>query len=138
MNFEKGDLAQSFKQNTQNNTDIESVEPDVPQMIEEEQPVPRPHPPGMGNDVDAQIFDQRWQQELKAHQVPDAFDQIDAQQQATLSERFNDRSSEHSATSQENVSDKTRENNRDAFDRIDDSAALSDRFNTHARDLERG
>jgi len=59
--------------------------------------------------------------------TPDAFDQIDAQQ-VNLSGRFND----DSTAPQENVPDQTSGNDRDGFDRIDDNAAISERFNKHA------
>lgn len=52
----------------------------IVKMVRDDQPVPRPKPPAIGHVVDAQHFNQRWQQQIDASKQPDPFDAIDAKQ----------------------------------------------------------
>jgi len=132
MAIEKGDLSRSFEQSAQESMEIEVVESDVPQMIEEEQLHPEPHPPWDTRAIDAQIFNQRWLREIDANRGPDAFDKID-EQQMTLSQHFNT----HNEVTETDTQRVDKENTRDEFDRIDIDTTLSDRFNIHAQSQER-
>ncbi len=63
----------------------------IPNMIRQDQPVPRPRPPGVGQAVDAQAFNERWRGEMETVRPLDPFDQIDANRGALVNQ-FNQRS----------------------------------------------
>jgi|GEM_PF-5205020 len=69
------------------------VAPDnrVPDMIKTDHPEPRPSPPGNAHLIDAQAFNQRWREEMKAIKALDPFE---AAQQPQLKDGFNQASDE--------------------------------------------
>lgn len=89
MASRKGDTSQPFIEAVHNNASKTETTNSVPKMLQEEQPMPRPKPPAIGQAVDAQLFNQRWQQERKAAKQLDPFDAIDAEKKA-LSQAFKD------------------------------------------------
>lgn len=50
-------------------------------MVRDDQPTPRPSPPSLGGDVDAEHFNRRWQAEVDRAQALDPFDAVDAKAQ---------------------------------------------------------
>ena len=134
MEFEKGDLKQSFEQRVdRRKRDAEMVDPNVPDMIREDEPIVRIQPPTLGAGVDANAFADRWRREqINAQPQQDAFDQIDAQH-AGLRPSFNRQSAEPLTDN----FNRHNGNEMDAFDQIDANAARLERFNTHARGRER-
>ncbi len=86
MSSQKGDTRQPFNaavHNTQST--IKTLKP-VAKMVRDDQPTPRPKPPAMGQVIDAQNFNQRWQQQVDASKPLDPFDAIDAQQRSLQTE----------------------------------------------------
>ncbi len=82
MASQTGDTRQPFNaavHDTQPN--IKTLKP-VAKMVRDDQPVPRPKPPAIGQVIDAQNFNQRWQQQVDASKSLDPFDAIDAQQKS--------------------------------------------------------
>ena len=87
MATQKTGSRRSFSAAVHNTQSIKKTPRPVAKIIREDQPVPRPKPPAMGQVIDAQNFDQRWQHQLNASKQPDPFDVIDAKQK-TLNAEF--------------------------------------------------
>ena len=115
-------LSEDFTKAVQGEQDTDIDKSQQDQNTPEERDAPYPHPVPSWAVQSAEHFAH------KQERTPDAFGQIDAQQ-TTLSGRFKEHSSEQEGAGT---------NESDVFDRIGTSIALSDRFNTHARDSERG
>ena len=86
MAVQKGNTRQPFNAAVHNTQSIKKTSRPVAKMVREDQPVPRPKPPAIGRVVDAQNFNQRWQQQLDASKQPDPFDVIDAKQKSLNAE----------------------------------------------------
>ncbi len=129
MKVDDGDLKQAFDRFADGQYQrVEKAEPEVPDMIQEDQLVIQPVGPVGAQAVDAYFFDLRWNRQLQVSRVPDGFDQVEARHGETLSQNFNAQS----------TGGATREQGRgDGFDQVDRNAALSERFNEQARRRER-
>ncbi len=86
MAAQKGNTRQPFNKAVHNIQPTKKTLKPVAKMVREDQPVPRPKPPAMGWVIDAQRFNQRWQQQVNASKQPDPFDVIDAKQKALNAE----------------------------------------------------
>lgn len=87
MASHKAGTRRPFSAAVHNTQPIKKTLRPVTKMVREDQPAPRPKPPTMGQVIDAQNFNQRWQQQLNASKQPDPFDAIDAKQK-TLNAEF--------------------------------------------------
>jgi len=86
MASQTGDTRQPFNAAVHDNQSTKETPKPVAKMVRDDQPVPRPKPPPIGQVIDAQNFNQRWQQQVDASKSLDAFDAIDAQQQSLQAE----------------------------------------------------
>ncbi len=87
MSSLKDSTRQPFTAAANNNQPKKETLKPVAKMVRDDQPVPRPKPPAIGHVVDAQNFNQRWQQQVDTSKQIDPFDAIDAKQK-TLSAEF--------------------------------------------------
>ena len=87
MASQKTGTRRPFRAAVHNTQSIKETPRPVVKMVRKDQPVPRPKPPAMGQVIDAQNFNQRWQQQLNASKQSDPFDAIDAKQK-TLNAEF--------------------------------------------------
>lgn len=87
MAVQKGNTRRPFNAAVHNTQSIKKTPRPVAKMVREDQPVPRPKPPAIGHVVDAQHFNQRWQQQIDTSKPLDPFDAIDAKQK-TLNAEF--------------------------------------------------
>lgn len=67
MNDTRGKTAEVFSQAADPALAPSQNTQSTPEMIREDQPMPRPTPPGLGTEIDSQNFDQRWNEAVRAY-----------------------------------------------------------------------
>lgn len=73
MKDDKSKLAKALREATHNDPAPKKKTVNLAKMIEDDQPFPRPPPPALGAELDAYDFNQRWLDELAAHQPSGPF-----------------------------------------------------------------
>jgi len=87
MASQTGDTRQPFNAAVHDTQTTKETPKSVAKMVRDDQPVPRPKPPAIGQVIDAQNFNERWQQQVDASKPFDPFDAID-EKQKTLNTEF--------------------------------------------------
>ncbi|MFK4751151.1 hypothetical protein [Oceanobacter antarcticus] len=89
MEERKGEAKNAFTRATSAQSyTAEQTKSPVPEMIKQDEPVPQPTPPGLGQDLDRQRFNQRWQAQKEQSKALDPFEAIEAKKQG-LTQTFN-------------------------------------------------
>ncbi len=86
MASQTGDTRQPFNAAVHDTQPTKITFKPVAKMVRDDQPAPRPKPPAIGQVIDAQNFNQRWQQQIDASEQLDPFDAIDEQQKSLQAE----------------------------------------------------
>lgn len=73
MKDDKSKLAKALREATHNDRETKTKIVSIAKIIEDDRPFPRPPPPALGTELDAYDFNQRWLDELAAHQPSGPF-----------------------------------------------------------------
>ena len=88
MGWNIKEIGNPFRRSVQHKTETKKANITVPDMVKEDRPQQRIKPPSLGQSVDTQSFNERWDAQVKQHQTQDAFDRIDQKKQS-LNQAFN-------------------------------------------------